>query len=367
MSFAFRFRLWRIRWSHWEFWPFWAGVLPVAFSYLWFAARSRRWFFFSAANPAIPLGGAFGESKTDILKKIPASVLPKTVFAPAGISLKNLLEKMAAEGLTFPVIAKPDVGERGFLVKKIHAPAELGRHLAENPADFIVQEFLNEPLEMALLFYRMPGDDGHFTLTSLCQKEFLSVTGDGRSTVGELMRRDKRAAFQLARFEQEKTGLLRQIPKPGERLPLETIGNHCRGAKFVNVNHLIDRDMTAAFEPLCRRLDGIFYGRFDLKCDSVEALRRGECKVMELNGVLSDPAHVFDPAYGMWRAYRDYFRHWRIIYRISRANRRAGFAEPTFREVRAAARAYFAAKKPGDRVATAKPAADPAALFPATD
>lgn len=344
-SFAFRFRLWRIRWGHWEYWPFWAAVIPVVVNWLWFALLSRRWYFFGAANPALTLGGAFGVSKSGILDRLPPDLLPLTLTLDAGITAAHALEKISAAGLRFPFVVKPDVGERGFGVKKIDTPEQLALHLAEYPVKLIVQEFLTQPLEMTVFFYRMPGENGRFVIPSVCRKEFLHVTGDGRSTVLALMLTDDRAALQIPRFEREKPDLLRLAPARGERLLLEPIGNHNRGTKFVDARHLIADDLVAVFEPLCRRLEGVYYGRFDLKCDSVDALRRGEFKIMELNGIFSDPTHVFDPSFGMWRAFREYGRYWRIIYRISRENMRRGIPATSWREARACLREYRAATR----------------------
>ncbi|HNL37733.1 MAG TPA: hypothetical protein PKH43_01325, partial [Saprospiraceae bacterium] len=276
-----------------------------------------------------------------------AHVLPATVFVPRHTAPRQLLDMMGEAGLRFPVIAKPDVGERGFLVKKIHDEDQLHLHRTQYPVDFILQEYLTEPVEMSVLFYRVPGEKADFGITSVCRKEFLTVRGDGRQNIRSLMRRHDRAALQLSRFELEKPDLLNEIPADGELRLLENIGNHCKGTKFCNANHLIDETLTAAFEPLCTRLEGVYYGRFDLKCADEEALRRGEVKVMELNGILSDPAHVFDPDHGIWRAYRDYYRHWRIISRISRANRRLGIRDATLKEAIDLWKAYQAAKQPG--------------------
>ena len=119
------------------------------------------------------------------------------------------------------------------------------------------------------------------------------------------------------------------MPALGESLLLEPIGNHARGTKFLNGNHLIGPELLAAFEPLCRSIEGVHYGRFDLKCASAEALLRGECQVMELNGVLGEPA------------YADLYRHWRLLYRLHRAQRRAGVRPTSYREAWRIARAYF--------------------------
>jgi hypothetical protein len=294
--------------------------------WLWYAARARSLVFFSNVNPAIPLGGAVGESKHDILQLLPPEILPKTISIGAGESFENVAVALENAGIGYPLIAKPDVGERGFLVKKIETPEALKSHLARYPVKFIIQEFLTLPLEMTVLFHRFPS--GRFGITSVCVKEFLSVRGDGVSAVRDLMGQNARAAFQLERFEKEFPEVLEKIPAEGEAILLEPIGNHCRGTKFLNGNHLIDKDLLSAFEPICARLSGVLLGRFDLKCESLEALHRGEFKVMELNGVFGEPAHVYDPSFGMWRAYRDFYRHWRLLFELNRAQARLGI-QPT--------------------------------------
>lgn len=337
-------RFWLTRWTTWEYLPWWLANGPVYAFYLWFALRARHLFFFSNVNPAIPLGGAAGESKNDILQILPPEILPKAAFLPAGIPVEQAMERLALAGLEFPVIIKPDVGERGFLVKKVEHRDELQAHLARFPVDFIAQEFLTLPMEFSVLFHRLP-DTGKFAVTSVCRKEFLGVTGDGRSTIRELMAAQVRAAFQLERFEAQQTELLEHVPLAGERVLLEPIGNHARGTKFLNANALIGPELSAAFDRICSKIDGVLYGRFDLKCASEEALRRGEIKVMELNGVLGEPAHIYDPSFGMWRAYRDLYRHWRILYRISQTQKRIGIRPTGHREAWQLVRNYFRYKE----------------------
>ena len=38
---------------------------------------------------------------------------------------------------------------------------------------------------------------------------------------------------------------------------------------------------------------------------------------MELNGVSSEPGHIYDPKNTVWNAYRDLAKHWKIIADIS--------------------------------------------------
>ena len=337
-------RFW-VQWTNWEYWPIWLSNLPIMGFYLWYAAKARHLLFFSAANPVIPLGGAMGESKFDILRRIPPEILPKMLFVPAGTLFESVLYDLQALGLIFPLIAKPDVGERGFLVKKIAAPAELRQHLARYPVDFILQTFVDLPFEATVLYHLFPGDDSRFRITSVCIKEFLQVVGDGRQNLRELILDSPRAAFQLERLEGEASVDLNSILPAGQVLPLGAIGNHCLGTKFLNGNHLIDDRLERVFEPLCRRTEGIYYGRFDLKSEGIEALKNGRFQVMELNGVLGEPAHVYDPTMGAWRAYRDFRRHWRFIFEVSQANRRRGIPVATLQEAWAMVRRYFAYKK----------------------
>ncbi|GAB4490775.1 MAG: D-alanine--D-alanine ligase [Saprospiraceae bacterium] len=336
-------RHWLSKWTTWEYLPWWISNVPMYGFWLWFAARARHLVFFSNVNPAIPLGGAMGESKHDILQLLPTEILPKTLLVRGGESFENVVFALEQAGISYPLIAKPDVGERGFLVKKITSSEELKSHLERFPVHFILQEFLTLPVEMTVLFHRFPS--GKFGITSVCVKEFLAVEGDGVSSVRELMRRNTRATFQLERFEQEFPEILGKIPASGETLLLEPIGNHCRGTKFLNGNHLIDNDLVEAFRLVCERLPGVLYGRFDLKCESLEALRRGEFKVMELNGVFGEPAHVYDPSFGMWRAYRDFYRHWRILFELSRAQVQRGVHPTPHGEALRIIRGYFRYKK----------------------
>ncbi len=335
---------WIKKWTVWEYLPWWLANVPVYGMYAWFALRSRHLFFFSNVNPDIPLGGAVGESKYDILKLLPESVKPKTLLVPPGQDFALTEAQLRELSLEFPLIAKPDVGERGFLVQKFHGITELHRHLQRFPVAFILQEFITYPVEMSILYHHFP-ENSRFAITSVCIKEFLSVEGDGQSTIRQLMARSERSAFQIQRFEREQPELLDRVPPPGQRLLLEPIGNHVRGTKFLNGNALIDAELEAVFRPVCAAIEGIRYGRFDLKCPSVEALRQGDFLVMELNGVLGEPAHVYDPSHGMWRAYRDFYRHWRIIFELHRAQKRQGIQPASYREAWKIIRQYFRYKK----------------------
>jgi len=317
----------------------WIANLPVIFIWLWFGLRARHLFFFSAVNPAIETGGVLGESKINILRRIPESVLPVTVFVPCGRPFASVLDEMKQKGLRFPVIAKPNVGERGLLVTKIESEAQLHQYFRTNKIDFLIQEFVDLPFEWAVMHHRMP-DTGEGRVTSVCIKAPLKVIGDGTSAIRDLMAANPRALLQLERFEKTAPDLLSQIPPKGEIVELEPIGNHCRGTKFLNGNHLIDEELHAVFNRIAAQMEGIYYGRFDMKCASVEAVRKGQFKVLEYNGIAAEPAHIYDPAYPLFKKYRDIYRHWKIIFDIYKIQRRRGEKGMTLREALSSFRNY---------------------------
>ncbi len=291
----------------------------------WLALRSGHPCFFTAANPGIPTGGMGFESKIQTILAIPEVYRPKTILAPAAAPFDAILEKISAAGIDFPIIAKPDMGFRGFLVQKIDSPQTLQAYLKQYPADFIIQEFVWKEGEFGILYHRFPGaQSGH--ITSVTLKEFLRVIGDGQSTVLELIEQHPRALLQMERLQNTYGHLFSKIPERGEPVPLGVIGNHSKGTRFISGNHLIDSELEAVFDKIANQIPGFNYGRFDIKCDSWENLKQGKnITILEINGVCSEPTHIYDPEQSSyWKALYEIMRHWAIIRRIAVANHRHG-------------------------------------------
>ncbi|MEZ4952655.1 MAG: D-alanine--D-alanine ligase [Saprospiraceae bacterium] len=329
-----------IKLTNWEYWPMYVANFPLLMTWLWFALRARKLFFFSAVNPVIETGGMWGESKYNILKRIPASHLPKTIFVKKGQGFSWIKNKITELNLIYPIIAKPNIGERGTLVVKIKNEEALFNYFNKNKIDFIIQEFISFPVELAVMHHRMPGEKKG-AVTSICIKETLKVIGDGQSTVRQLMEQKERAKLQIERFEIESPEILKIVPKPQETLELEPIGNHCRGTMFLNGNHHIDDQLTAAFNEVASQMDDIYYGRFDLKCASIEDLKNGKgFKIMEYNGIGAEPAHIYDPAYPFLKKYRDIFNHWKIIYKIYKIQKKKGVKAMSVKEAITRLKAY---------------------------
>ena len=66
------------------------------------------------------------------------------------------------------------------------------------------------------------------------------------------------------------------------------------------------------------------FGRFDLRHETDDALRRGDFAVVELNGVTSEATNLYDPARSTRWAYGVLFKQWSWLYRLGAARRNAG-------------------------------------------
>ena len=333
-----------IRLTSWEYWPLSVAYIPVALFWIIQSIRARDPFFFTAVNPSMPTGGFFGEEKHTIYPLIPDAFLPGTVYVShADVLAGSIHEKVAEAGINYPMICKPDIGERGLLVKVIRDAEMLDEHARRIPRGVIIQDYIDYPLELSVMLHLMPESNAG-RITSVCRKVFLSVTGDGVRSLAQLIDDKPRAILQketlAARMD------LSRVPQTGEEVLLEAIGNHCRGTQFLNANEMISPELERHMLDIMRRMPGIYYGRFDLRTRSIEDLSAGRAfRIMEFNGASAEPAHIYDPEYSIIHAYRDLWRHWQIMYRIYAQQKRKGINTLPIREGWHSLRDYFRYKK----------------------
>ncbi|MBK8656022.1 MAG: hypothetical protein IPN20_19390 [Haliscomenobacter sp.] len=343
-------RLFWIKLFNWEYWPTMAFYWPMFLYGPLLALRYRHVCFFSAANPGMYLSGLGLESKFDTLKMIPERVRPKSVLVPHGSPLSEIKDWLAEAGMGFPMIAKPDLGYRGLLVTRIPSEEDLVAFLRSYPIDFILQEFLDYPEEVGVFYCRMPGQE-QGDIISLTLKKFLSVTGDGRSTVLDLVNQNPRALLQMDRLQKTHSQVLQRIPNQGEQVPLGIIGNHSKGTLFINGTPLADERLARVFDEVTKPMAGFYYGRFDIKCQSLDLLKEGKAfKVIELNGIGSEPTHIYDQTRMTYpEALWTILRHWTLVAKVSSTNHAAGIPYmPAAQVLRALAglKAYHRKLKP---------------------
>ena len=313
-----------------EFWPFWLFYLPMYFYGLYFALRAGSFTYFTAANPGMKYGGAFDVCKYDILTLIDPEFTPRGVRIRPDISPGDLTALMDETGLIFPMIVKPDIGERGKGVELVHDLSTLQAYLAQQKRHTILQEYISWSLELGILYYKYPDGSGE-EVSSVIVRDFLKVRGDGQTTLQKLMQEKNRVQLNRKHLLGKYKDRLDEILPEGEEIVLEPIGNHNRGTCFLDGSRLITDQMLSVFSKIAADIPGFDYGRFDVKAKSIDDLYHGKnIRILELNGVNSEPAHIYDPDYCLLHAYRDIARHMRIIYRISRMNHSDGLPYAPF-------------------------------------
>jgi hypothetical protein len=320
-----------IKLKSWEYWPFGILQFPLFIYWLWLSARSRSLLFFSASNPGIPMGGMFGESKFDVIVKIPKKYIPKTIRIDIPTTKQVVIDHLQKNGFSLPVIFKPDLGERGYMVKRIVNESDIDQYIQRIKVSFLVQELVDLPHEFGVFYTRLPNQPKG-KVTSVVMKEMLTVTGDGKATFQELILKKDRAKLQWDKLKVIHRERLREVIPANETIEIVSIGNHALGTKFLNGSHLINEKLSAVFDEISRQIDGFFFGRFDIRCASLDDLYQGRIKILELNGCGAEPAHIYDPDYSMSNAIKDLIKHWRNIFLISRENHKRGVPYTSFRE-----------------------------------
>jgi hypothetical protein len=310
-----------IRLLHWEYWPFHIVYAPVYPYWLWLCLKAKSLFFFSTSNPTIKNGGFLMESKKEIYDLMPAYLYPKTILVKAGTPIEKIRIREEA-GLQFPLIAKPDIGLRGLAVKKLDKLSELINYTHTSKVDFLIQQFIPYELEAGIFYYRFPEENnGH--ISGIVLKEFMTVTGDGKSSIMTLLRQNKRYILQLDSLTSMYKGELNSVLQEGEKRILAHYGNHSRGAKFIDVSWRIDQQLTQVIDRVCKEIPGFYFGRMDIRFNSWEELKTGRhFSIIELNGAGSEPTHIYDPRHTIFYAWKEIIRHWNKLYMISRQNRK---------------------------------------------
>lgn len=323
---------WR-RMTNWEFWPTYIFYSPVAAYIGLLMLKHRSLTLFTAANPAIPGGGFIGESKAEIYRGLEKAIefLPRWEMLNASSNVEARIEQarnfIATNKLDFPVVLKPDAGQRGSGVGILHSVAELESYLRQSNIDTLIQEFLPGE-EFGVFYYRYPNQPkGH--IFAITEKRFPSVVGDGESNLEQLILNDSRAVC-MARFLLDKhANRLWTVPQAGENFRLVDLGTHCRGAVFLDGGWVKTDALEQVIDEICQGFEGFYFGRFDIRTPSIDDFKLGRnFKVIELNGVTSEATSIYDPKNFVFAAYRTLFAQWRIAFEIGAQNRERGF-EPT--------------------------------------
>ncbi|MFT3795255.1 D-alanine--D-alanine ligase [Flavobacterium sp.] len=310
--------------THWEYWPFKLVYVPIYFQWAFYALRSGSIFFFNACNPSIKNGGFINESKKKIYDLMPPEHYPKTELVRWGDSIDAVLQTIGIAKIQYPFIVKPDIGLRGSAVKKINNETQLKTYHRKADFDYLLQDLIPYANEVGIFYVRYPNQPKG-KITGIVAKEFLIVTGDGQSTLEDLIRKDPRYEIQFQALQREYGNRLDEIPKIGEKVNLVPYGNHARGAKFTDGSHWNSPALENVINQICLQVPDFYFGRLDLMYDNWQDLEQGNnFSIVELNGAASEPTHIYDPKHSIFFAWKELSRHIRYMYEISVMNHKNG-------------------------------------------
>jgi hypothetical protein len=317
--------------SCFEFWPDWLFYGPVALHWIALGVRYGDFSLPTAANPTITAGGLCGESKLETLDQVRASMRGLLARYTSIVAQRDGIDAaetaMAEASTAYPVVAKPAIGCNGTGVRLLRSRDDLVRYLTEFPAGerIVLQEFVADEGEAGVFYVRHP-DETMGRITSITLKHAPEVTGDGRSTLRQLILADPRAGRVPQLYLPRLAHRLHEVPRQGERIRLVFVGNHCKGSIFEDGTRLVTPALTQAFEQVARATPGFHFGRIDVRFASLAALLRGEgFRIIEINGVGSEATHIWDRNTTLRDAWRGQFVHYGAAFRIGAANRASGY------------------------------------------
>ena len=151
----------------------------------------------------------------------------------------------------------------------------------------------------------------------------MEVTGDGSSTLLQLIQQHQKAKYREEEMRMKHADDLQEIVPLNQRHYLTHAANLNRGANFINLEHLIDDQLLRIFDNLSHYAK-FYYGRYDLKCASIDELKKGNFTILEFNGSGAEPNHVYNSGYTLGQAHKEFLDHWKVLYNISRYNNKQG-------------------------------------------
>jgi hypothetical protein len=327
-----RHRPFFIRLFNWEYWSFNTVYLCIYPIWIFLCLRARSFFFFAASNPSIRNGGFLNESKEDICAIMPTALYPKTIFFKVPANGADVLSALRSGRFNYPLIGKPDSGGRGRGVKKLNNEEDVLAYVESSIINFHIQEYIPYENEVGIFYHRYPGETKG-KITGIVRKKFLSVTGDGNSSVRSLLQADKRGIMYLDAMDRIHGEGLDEVLPLGTVKVVSPYGNHARGSLFLDETYLADEALTESIDRVCKQIEHFYYGRLDVRYRSWEELKRGEAfSIIEVNGAGSEPTHMYDPRHSIFFAWKEIVRHWIILWRISRQNHALGHRYLSFQE-----------------------------------
>jgi hypothetical protein len=290
----------------------------------------------SVANPAMEVGGLWGESKTqghELFGEIgrlaiaPYAEIDRSPDDPqAEADLARVRAALTERALAYPLIAKPDRGYQGWGVKIVSNEEDVRAYLLSLPPGegLILQRYVAYGGEAGLFYVRRAGEErGRILSLALTYAPF--VLGNGRASLRELVEADPVMRKSAAIYRPQHGEAWDSVVPAGEIVVLTHARSARVGAIYRDASHSVTPALEERIEAIAHDVEGFHFGRFDIRFRSLEALQRGEdFYIVELNGAGAEMLHLWDGRRGILFAYRTLWRQYRLLFTLSAENRRRG-------------------------------------------
>ncbi|MEP6673895.1 MAG: hypothetical protein ABJA78_02025 [Ferruginibacter sp.] len=302
-----------------------AKYIPIMPVWVWHCMRAGSLWFFTPSNPTISFGGFEGETKSEMYNQLPPGTFPKSIYISPDQLFDDIVLQVEKNNFTYPFAVKPDAGMMGFMFRRIDNETALKNYHEKMPVNYIIQELVEYPLEVSVFYYRYPNEKKG-TITGFIKKEFLQVVGDGVSTLLELINAYERVRFRIEEMKAKHAAKLEIVLPAGSIYILSYALNLSRGGRLVSLEHEKDEQLLQVFDEISHYTKHFYYGRYDIKCASVESLKQGkDFSILEYNGCGAEPHHAYGNHNTLLQAYGIFLHHWKVLARISAYNHCHGF------------------------------------------
>jgi hypothetical protein len=310
--------------------------IPLVIQWFWLAARYRGLTVPTVSNPLIEAGGLIGESKSDCMAMAAPSaaqwMATTTAIACNGgddpaRDVEQAMFALGKAGLAFPVIVKPDIGWRGFGVRRVEDEAQLEAYLREFPPGqrVIIQSYVPWHGEAGVFYVRRPGQE-RGEIFSLTLRYYPFVRGDGVLSLRKLILTNPRTRWKKGLLFALHRDWLDEVPPAGALIRLAIVGSNRVGGLYVAGNHCVTPALISRFDEIAKSIPEFYFGRFDIRFRTLDALQRGEdFSIIEINGAGAEAVHIWDPDCPVLEGYRVLFEQQRLMFAIGAANRARGF------------------------------------------
>jgi hypothetical protein len=324
--------------SFFEFWPAWLMYFPVATQWVLLSLRHRSLTLPFLANPDLTLSGMTGVGKSELMAqatgRCKAAILPWTVNkidnSEPQAQANQWIAEAAQNGITLPFVCKPDIGCRGFGVKLIKTAQELANNIKAYPEGtaMVCQKLASWEPEVGIFYVKDP-KSGKGEVVSMTAKFLPRVTGDGKSTLGELIENDPRAGQLRHQYYERHKNAWDSVPEDGKKVQLVFSASHSKGSIFRDACKYITPELNQAVADIMDDLPNFYYGRLDVKYADLESLQKGETlEIVEINAASAESTHIWDRNTSFGTAIKTLMWQYRTLFNLGAFHRKNGRKTP---------------------------------------